>query len=242
MKKLYVINESPKRSAGKRPRSIDAIRLELKRDADLLTKFKTLVIKNTDYFYEYVTAKVGKTDHTEEELTDELKRLYERSKDREQELMSEHSVNKQRSWQGIYSLNNRLQAVLFEIVEDFRMLDNKKPKPKIFETPKKRTREQQFDSAGRKARRTCPELILVAIDLCKSFCESNLDTHYSHFTNTVDAVRRMSRSETMAYIRLTEIHECLIELKFTSRQRTNMMNRNQCVNYVTLNISRLQGE
>ena len=93
---MYKINLKPKRKSGSRPRSIDSIRLEARRDGDKLEEFRCSFFitvypecKKTDYHYELRQ----NLPYTLDELQLEMQRFISRANSRLVELREDHQIN-----------------------------------------------------------------------------------------------------------------------------------------------------
>lgn len=210
----YRINKKPKRKSMDRPRSRDSIRLETKRDDELFHQFVGLA-KVIMGKYRYVTAEVKKTGHTTDELTEELTRLHDRAKAREDELNCDHLIHEGSNSQ-VWKDNDLLLKAWDSILSDIKITEKEKWKsdPKI-KRPLillGKPTTIRIDRAGRKARKTCQELILEAIDIANSFIKSGNNSEFNNYLFRLLTIRNMSRDETMEKIRMLEVQEAIYEI------------------------------
>ncbi len=221
----YKINKNPKRESGERPRKRDAIRLEAKRDGALFDKLRHKLIKNIDGKFQYGGAEVKKTGYTTAELTEEIARLFLRAKDRETELNDDHMIYAKTGSQ-VWKDNHLLLNAWKSIYYDVRILPSRNKEKKTL--PAKRPflmrgkpKTIRIDRAGRKARKTCPELILEAIDIANSFIKSGNESEFNNYRFRLLTIRNMSRDETMESIRMLEVQETIAKIKVRGNRKVS---------------------
>ena len=86
----------------------------------------------------------------------------------------------------------------------------------------------RLDRAGRKARRTCNELILEAIEIAGSYISGSETSDWKDYVETLRTICRMSRDDEMREIRLLEVREAVHEIPVAENELDRQANRVQC--------------
>lgn len=252
---MYKINLNPKRKSGPRPRSIDSIRLEAKRDGDKFEEFRCSFFiavfpdsKKIDYHYELR----ANPPYTSDELLIEIDRFIRRGNNRIEELENDHKVTFEglRPAHPICKVFNQPSEISYLVDKLFEALKSTLKNTGIYGSLKDKVENEtpldpvapkihnlselgelakaNTDAIGRRRRKTSNELILDAIDRAGDSIRSLDDTDFHFYLKTLARIRAMSRCPKMLEIRLLEVAECVAEIEVEEQELERQGCRFQC--------------